>query len=353
VSEEDQKDIFVSVEETKTGTISFGLSHSNASGSSVTAGIQQRNIFGTGNTFNGAFSNSEAVKELSFFFSDPYFNDQKQSLRYGFFSKSTDGTSLDVSSYILDEKGVTFGYSAPITKDDIFGVDLRLSSIDLQCGLLLSSAGYEQEECLSLDSKDLSLSLHHDKNTLNDFYFPTEGTLVKNNISLGLPLGDLKYVIANSTLQKNYPIDSSLTLQLSSRLDIGSGYGGDALPFYKRFYAGGASSVRGFDFNSLGETYPNGIAKGGELAILTNASIISPLPFVKDSKNMRIGGFFDLGGISHDISTLETGNFRASTGIAFSWLTPIGPLGVYLASPLIKKSNDQTQAFSFNLGTTF
>ena len=44
---------------------------------------------------------------------------------------------------------------------------------------------------------------------------------------------------------------------------------------------------------------------------------------------------------------------RMSTGVAFSWLTPVGPIGIYAATPLVKKTNDQTKTVEFTLGTNF
>ncbi|MEO1939490.1 BamA/TamA family outer membrane protein [Candidatus Thioglobus sp.] len=44
---------------------------------------------------------------------------------------------------------------------------------------------------------------------------------------------------------------------------------------------------------------------------------------------------------------------RMSTGVAFSWLTPVGPLGIYAATPLVKKSADKTKTIEFTLGTSF
>jgi len=190
-------------------------------------------------------------------------------------------------------------------------------------------------------------------NTLNDFYFPTEGTSLYNNFTLGLPPGDYKYYTINSSYNDYTPIRNDLTLKLSAKFDLGSGYANDNLPFFKRFYAGGASSVKGFDFNSIGDKYPNGSVKGGELSYLSNATIISPVPFINDSGKMRLGAFVDFGGLSNKLSTFSIDESRASSGLAFSWLTPIGPLGVYMAQPLMKKNSDQIQNFTFNLGTTF
>jgi outer membrane protein insertion porin family len=129
------------------------------------------------------------------------------------------------------------------------------------------------------------------------------------------------------------------------------------VPFFERYYGGGSSSIRGFKFNSLGPTYSNlgqsGNAKGGELSVLTGVSIISPMKFIKDSDNMRMSAFIDAGGIYDKTSNFTFDELRMSTGVAFSWLTPIGPLGVYVAKPLIKKSNDETTTFEFTIGSTF
>jgi outer membrane protein insertion porin family len=41
------------------------------------------------------------------------------------------------------------------------------------------------------------------------------------------------------------------------------------------------------------------------------------------------------------------------SGVAFTWLTPIGPLGVYFAKPFLKKTGDKTKSFEFTIGTSF
>ena len=104
----------------------------------------------------------------------------------------------------------------------------------------------------------------------------------------------------------------------------------------------------------MGPTYDlTDNAKGGELSVFAGASIISPMKFVKDSKNMRLSAFVDAGGVYNKTSNFDFNELRMSTGIAFSWLTPVGPLGIYMAEPLIKKSGDKTTNFEFTLGSTF
>ena len=46
-------------------------------------------------------------------------------------------------------------------------------------------------------------------------------------------------------------------------------------------------------------------------------------------------------------------DLRYSTGLAFSWSSPIGPLKFSFGHPLNKKDNDEIQRFQFQLGSVF
>ncbi len=348
----DKINLHFSVEETKTGTFSIGLSHSNSSGAAFNMGIKESNFLGTGNTLNAALSNSKAVQEVSFYFSDPYFTEDKHSISYGVFTKSIDGESLDVSSYKTDEKGFSLGYGIPITENTRIGVDLRASSRDITCGTTFAST-YEVSQCASGDKTEVKTNIHWSNNTLNNFNYPTEGA--KNNFSfdLTLPIADFQYYKLDTSHKSYHPLGNDITWKINGSLGLAQGYDDKDLPFFKRYYGGGSSSVRGFDFNSLGATYPDGKAKGGELSLLAGTSVISPMKFINDSKNMRMSAFIDAGSVEEKATNIGFDEIRVSTGVAFSWLTPVGPLGIYAATPLVKKSGDKTKTVEFTLGTSF
>ncbi|MDC0965864.1 outer membrane protein assembly factor BamA [Candidatus Thioglobus sp.] len=349
----DKINLHFSVEETKTGTFSIGLSHSNSSGASFNLGVKENNFLGTGNTLNAALANSEAVKEISFYFSDPYFTEDGHSISYGIFSKDIDGTALDVSSYKTNEVGFSLGYGIPISEGTRIGADLRVSSRDITCGTTFAGVGYEQTQCASNDKTEVKTNLNWSNNTLDNFNNPTEG--VKNSISfdLALPIADFQYYKLDASHKSYYPLGNDITWKVNGSLGLAQGYGDKELPFFKRYYGGGSSSVRGFDFNSLGKTYADGKAKGGELSMLAGTSVISPMTFIGDSKNMRMSAFIDAGSVEEKASNFAFDELRMSTGVAFSWLTPVGPLGIYAAAPLIKKSTDKTKSVEFTLGTSF
>lgn len=349
----DKVNIFVKVTESKTGEFSIGVSHSNSTGASFNLGIQENNFLGTGKTLKAKFNNSKAVQEKSFYFLDPHVNNQGHSASIGFFFKSIDAANLDVSSYKIDQNGVSSGYGIPISSNSDIFADLSFSKYEVTCGTLFGSVGYEQSQCLSPDNNEFAMELKYSHSSLNDFYFPTKGE--KSNISskLALPIGDLNYLSASASYENYDEIFEDFTLKVSTNLSAASGYGNNELPFYKRFYAGGSSSVRGFDFNSLGSVYANGKAKGGELSLLSNISLITPFYLANNPEKMRIGGFIDAGALSEKISSFDPNDLRVSTGVAFTWLTPIGPLGFHMAKPLIKKENDKLKTFELSLGSSF
>ena len=344
----------INVEETKTGEFSVGLSHSNATGPSLNAGISQRNILGTGNTFNATFKNSKAVEEVSVYFSDPFFNEQRHKLSYGFFTKSLDASNLDLSSYLIEENGVNLGYGIPISESSNINAEIRLSDLKITCGAIFASSSYEQDQCSSSDSLDNNISISYVKNSLNDFYAPTDGMKSSIQLTSTTPLSDFKYTAFDMSYKDYQPITNELTFNITSKLNIATGYDGKELPFFKRYYSGGSSSVRGFDFNSLGAKYLNGAPKGGESSLLTTIAVIAPAEALGiDQENIRLSAFIDTGSVNEKISQFELDQLRSSTGIALSWLTPIGPIGFNAAYPILKKDSDSTESFSFELGTTF
>ncbi|BAS67891.1 outer membrane protein assembly factor BamA [Bathymodiolus septemdierum thioautotrophic gill symbiont] len=353
---EDKINLNFVVEETKTGTFSVGLSHSNNSGTSFNLGISEKNFLGSGNTLDASLSSSKAVKEVNFYFLDPYFTPEKHSLSYGIFVKKTDGAKLDVASYKINEKGGSVGYGIPITKDTRISTELKVSSKKITCGTTFFTQESTQcNEYSNKNSTEVKLNLNWSSNTLDDYLFPTKGTTNSVNASIALPVADYKYYKLSTSHKSYRPLSKNITFKVNASISIAQGYGNKELPFFERYYGGGSSSVRGFDFNSLGEKYADTEkAKGGELSVLTGVSLISPLTFIKDSKNMRMSAFIDVGAVSTKASSFNAGDeFRASVGAAFTWLTPVGPLGVYVAKPILKKTGDKTKTFEFTIGTSF
>ena len=144
------------------------------------------------------------------------------------------------------------------------------------------------------------------------------------------------------------------TLMLNGEVGYGGGYGKhNELPFFKNFYGGGVSSVRGFATSSLGPKDNNNRALGGDRRIVGSAELFFPLPQVKDDKSVRLSVFVDAGNVYGKGEKFDVGEFRYSTGLALTWFSPIGPLKLSYGIPFKRKPDDRIERFQFLLGTVF
>ncbi len=117
---------------------------------------------------------------------------------------------------------------------------------------------------------------------------------------------------------------------LAARLLLGSVIGPDLqdLPSSFLFYSGGADSVRGHDFQSLGITLPSGQTVGGKSFVGLSAELRSLI-------TSKIGGviFVDYGYIGPKSAFGVDGDSHTGMGLGLWYETPIGPIRVDLAVP--------------------
>ena len=349
----DKIDINFSVEETQTGSVSFSMSHSNNYGISFGAGIQEKNIFGSGNTLNAELKVSKSFNKISFYFMNPNFNEEGHSISLGAFRSEINDDDVAKNSYTIDSTGVNIGYGVPLNDDTRLNGSLEYSKNIIKCSTLFSGSGYESSQCATKNRDELKLNANWSQNTLNNYLYPTEGVNNSLDASISLPLGDYRYYSASAEHSSYSPVSSKMTLKLTGSLNLAKGYSGKVLPFYKRLFGGGSGSVRGFGNKTLGPLYPNGKAKGGELAILGSANLITPAFFFEDNDKMRMSAFIDAGNIYEKSSNIKLGDIRMSAGFGFAYLSPIGSIGAFISTPILKKSGDIIEDFGFSLGTGF
>ena len=350
----DKIDISFIVEETQTGSVSLSMSHSNSYGISFGAGIKEKNIFGSGNTLNADLKVSESFNKISFYFMNPNYNDEGHSVSFGAFRSEIKDNDVAKDSYEIDSTGLSLGYGIPLSDETRLNTGLEFSKNDIKCSTLFSGTGYESSQCASSSSDEFKANVKWNQNTLNSFLYPTEG--VNNSISAGisLPLGDYRYFNLNANHTSYKPvINSTTTLKLTGDFNLSKGYSGKELPFYKRHFGGGSGSVRGFGNKTLGPLYPNGKAKGGEISLLGSANLITPAFFFENNEKMRMSAFIDGGNIYEKSSNIKLGDIRMSAGFGFAYLSPIGSIGAFLSTPIIKKDGDIIEDFGFSLGTGF
>jgi len=195
------------------------------------------------------------------------------------------------------------------------------------------------------------------RDTRDSAVWTTRGIVSRAIGEVTLPVLDQRYYKTTYQLQWWYPVTDFFTLLLNGEVGWGGGYSTGVLPFYKNFYAGGVSSVRGFQQSSLGPQDPAGGVLGGIRRTVGNAEILFPMPGMTQERSVRLGAFFDVGQVwnpdvpGQDLS--EVGGFRYSAGLSFGWNSPFGPLRLFIAQPLNEKEGDRIQRFQFTFGQQF
>ncbi len=113
----------------------------------------------------------------------------------------------------------------------------------------------------------------------------------------------------------------------------------DRLPSSIRFYSGGAQSVRGFRYQSLGPTDDDGDVVGGAYLVLGSIEFEH---YFSDRWGAAI--FFDIGNSINDLDDdLERG-----AGFGLRWKSPVGPVRFDLASAI--SSDDKPWRLHINIG---
>lgn len=369
----DQVDIDISVEEQPSGSIQASIGYSEGDGMQLGFGISKRNFLGTGNKASFNISTSNTKKAYTLSYDNPFFTVDGVSRGFDLFYKTTDYDEDDeVEDYSLDSLGATvrFGYPISDTQRLTFGVTAKETKIKLGTNPSNETSDYISQHGDNFD--DVIGSISWSDSDLVGGMLPTQGYSTRLSLSLATPISDQEYGKLDLNSQRYWNLNGSnlWLLRLKGKLGYGFGYGGsEQLPFYENYYAGGVYSVRGFDSSSLGplNSYPSTSSEtpdalGGNISITGTAEFIFPLPMVEDHKSVRTAFFIDAGNVFTDNcysgntgceEGVDLAEIRFSAGFSWTWVTPIAPLSFNLARALNAKTGDDTDAFQFQLGTTF
>ncbi len=249
---EDQVDIVVEVKERLTGSFAFGVGYSDSDQLILQAELSQANLYGTGKRVAGRIRNNSVTTELQFDFINPYYTPEGVARGFNFTLTDTDTSDSDISSYRLDLISGGISYRFPIAQAQSIGIQLGLDHITF--GQVDNrSVDYRTNNFINDNPKSIlgRGSLSFVKDDRDRAIFPTSGG--DRRVSYELVGGDFSYYVGRVGITEYFSIGGDTTLRLSTSADFGDGIGStDGLPFYRRFYAGGQSTVRGFASASLG-----------------------------------------------------------------------------------------------------
>ena len=352
----DQVDVNVSVKERATGNMLFGIGYSDTQGLLVNASITQSNLFGTGKELSARIDNSVATSNYSVRYVNPYYTPEGVSRGFSVFSTSLDADRLNVAAYDTKTVGVGVFYGFPLSETNRLNLGFDLESIQIAA---TATSAQVAQDFVAREGSPVNLlrtTLSWSSDSLDSLLFPTRGGLQRISAEASMPGSDIEYYKLTYIAGRYWPVTENMSFKMRGEIGFGNGYGStEQLPFFKNYFAGGSSTVRGYKVRSLGprDALPPNNPIGGDRLVLTNAELLFPVPGAPDNKSLRMSIFVDGGTVYGRGEQFDLSQLRYSTGLAFNWFSPMGPLSFSYAVPLNEKPEDRTESFQFTLGVPF
>ena len=348
----DQVDLTVAIKEKPTGNILLGAGFSSAEKVSFTASIKQENVFGTGNFLGIEFNTSKSQQTISLNTVDPYFTDDGISRAIDVFYRTAQPVNSQGENYKLITPGASIRFGVPFSEYDtvFFGIGLEQTEIRGTNNLPDTYFRYRQQ--FGQKSTAVPFTIGWSRDGRDSALVPTTGRFSRVNVDVGF-LADQRYVRADLQVQQYFTPMRRVTLGINAEVGYGSGLGNKPYPIFKNFFGGGLGTVRGFDQGSLGQVDNLGAYLGGNRRLNVNTELYLPFPGTGNDRTLRWFTYLDVGNVWAVEDRLTLSSLRASVGIGFSWVSPVGPIKISYGSPIRKEPTDRIQRLQFQLGTAF
>lgn len=367
----DQVDLNITVVEKPTGNILLGAGFGSGSGIILSGSISQNNIFGSGKHVGAQISSSKLNTIYSLSFTDPYFTNDGVSIGYDIYHRKVDARSSSLGQYVTKTTGAGVRFGVPVTEIDTIQYGLAYELTSIQTFGALSPKFYtDYVGKFGEHNTALMPSIGWVRDGRDSLIYPTRGIYQRAYADGGLPGGSLRYYRLNYQYQEYFPLTRTGTLLWNTELGYGGGYGGKDLPFFKNYFAGGVSSIRGYRLNTVASRDSNNDPRGGTRKFITNLEYLFPMPGLTNDRSVRLSAFFDAGAAfdpnapsltySDGVNDYSRKNYnslsnamRYSTGVGLAWVSPLGPLKFSIGVPLVNKPGDHRQIFQFTFGGAF
>ena len=348
----DQVDLNVEVKEKPTGNVSIGAGYSSSEKLSFTFGLAQENVFGSGNRLDLQLNTGKFNRTVVVSTTDPYFTMNGVSRTVDLYYRTQKPYQDQGGNYTLVTMGAGLKFGVPVTELDTvyLGINAERTRIKPGTNIPASYLAYANE--YGYTSTSFPFTLGWSRDSRDSALAPNSGRYQRLIGELGL-LGDARYVKGNYQYQQYIPLSKQYTLAFNGEVGWGKGLGGRSFPVFKNFYSGGLGSVRGYEQSTLGPRDVTGAFTGGTRKFTLNTEFIMPFPGAGNDRTLRLFGFVDVGALYGEGEKISGDRLRYSTGVGFSWISPLGPLRFAFAVPLRKRPGDRIERFQFQIGTSF
>ena len=351
-SSQDQVDLNVNVVEKPTGMLTLGAGFSSAEKVTLSFGIQQDNVFGSGHNLGLQVSTSKFNQYYVLNTTDPYFTDDGVSRTVEFYHRSSKPYVEQGGNYRMITSGLGLRFGIPFSELDRVFVGTAAERTELVPGTNMLGVHAKLCQQFGCVASNIPLTAGWARDSRDSFLNPNNGKFIRLNSELGA-FGDARYAKFGGQYQQYFALTKQYTFAFNADLGMGKGLNGQTLPFYKNYYSGGLGSVRGFEQGTLGPRDITGPVIGGAKKVTVNTEFLLPFPGAGNDRSLRLYGFYDMGNVYGEFEKIDIAQLRSAYGVGLSWVSPMGPLRFAWARPLRSFPGDRIQQLQFQIGTSF
>ncbi|MGI9535208.1 MAG: outer membrane protein assembly factor BamA [Thermodesulfobacteriota bacterium] len=308
-------DTVVKVAERKLGSVRFGVGFGTEDKVRGQIGWTQRNFFGGGRNLNILAKASFITQLIQASISQPYVAGRDSEL-IGLLNLQRDDLPSYEGTSVTSSLGLNKRLARRLRADGAFNVIYsRISSQATRTPIEAS----QENVFLTTFSGGLNF------NTTDNLFDPTKGIYVDERVEAAFKAFGSQVNYLSSLIDiRGYKSVSKFVFAKRFLLGMIYPFGSTGefdVPIFKRFFAGGSNSMRGFPFQKLGPLNENEDPLGGNSLILGNLEMRFPL-------YKELGGvvFLDYGNVYSDSFDYSLDQLRYAIGTGFRYNTIIGPL---------------------------
>lgn len=335
-------DVAIVVKERKQGSIKVGGGFGTEDKLRGQLIWTQRNFFGGGRRLEISAKASFITQRIETTVIQPFIIGKNSEL-----SGTLNFQRDDVPSF----KGRSFLTSAALTKDfwkyySIFG------SLNIQFSNVEDSATRTPEERSRENFFLTYINLGFERDTTDNILNPTKGTVISTGLessfrALGSDVNYLKGTLELRGYKKYWDVVFAKKFTIGAIQPFGETQTLD-VPIFKRFFAGGSTSMRGFPFQKLGPLDDNGDPLGGNSLLVGSFEVRYPI-------YGDFGGvaFFDYGNVYTEEWSYPLDRLKYAPGLGLRYDTIIGPIRFDVGYALNPERGIRRVQFFISIGQAF
>ena len=363
--------IDVVIKERNTGQLQLTAGYGNVQGLSLGGSVQQNNFRGLGQTLGARIEATKNRQDYSISLTEPYFLDTKWSAGFNLFYIE----NKERINYDNRNTGVALRFGHPIYGDDVRAyLRYSIDKSDLFANQYTDPLLFPLDTARGVTSA-VTGTLEYDSR--NDRFSPSKGILADVSYEYAGLGGDLKYGMFRTQFRYFQNLFWDVVWRNNIAYSSLSPLEGNEVPFTKREPLGGAYTLRGFGYSTVGKRifsqnrydqigtndgnpfYSPGISDeerrrrstlifGGTKNLYFQSEMQYPM-----IKEAGLNGvfFYDIGQSEDEI---DSSKFVSDFGLGFRWMSPLGLLRFEWGWPLTSDDVDRDAVnFEFSIGPPF